>query len=93
MIIFRDMTWITEYKVEKNNGVTIVTGVFAGSAGQFRVEYQGDGGNADTYHITLWDGQFSYSEDKPMTFTITGCWEFNEVADMFQLVNKIVNRS
>jgi hypothetical protein len=84
------MNYIQEYKVEKNNinGVTKISGRFTGSAGSFEAEIEGDGGNADTCTITLWDGQFSHGKSDALKFTITGCWEFHEVAELFSLIKK-----
>jgi hypothetical protein len=81
--------WIEKYKVEKNGEKIIVSGFFTASAGTFTVEYQGDGGNADTYEITLTGPQYEMETGKPLTFTITGAWEFREVTEMFKLLDRL----
>jgi hypothetical protein len=81
--------WIQSYKVEKQEGVTIITGDFAASDGSFEIEYTGDGGNSDTYKITLSGGQYDIGFRRPITFTITGAWEIREVIDMFKLLDNL----
>lgn len=77
--------WIQKYQVEKSGEFTIITGDFSASAGTFKIKYQGDGGNADTYEITLTGFQY----EKPLNFTITGAWEFREVTEMFKLLDNL----
>ena len=83
------MEWINDYHVSKTQYGKIISGNFGPSAGEFTVEYSGDGGNADEYKITLSGGQFDM-DGKPTVITIVGCWELNEVAELFNLIKKVV---
>lgn len=87
------MEWIHEYIVEKVGSAIVIRGQFNNSAGQFRIEVKGDGGNADTCEITLWDGQF-YGDNgyEPHEFTITGAWEIRETIEMFALLGSIIDK-
>lgn len=88
------LNWISNYKVEVagENGINVVTGDFVASAGSFRIEYTEDGGNSDTYHIILSDGQFDTGFGRPVSFTIVGAWEIREVIEMFKLLGNIISR-
>lgn len=83
------MNWISDYAVKnERDGTRIITGNFSASAGSFVVEYCGDGGNSDEYKITLSGVQFE-TDGKPTVITIVGCWEFNELAALVNLVKQI----
>jgi len=86
------MEWINEYTVETIGNKKIIRGGFTASAGEFVIEGRGDGGNSDTYQVTLSNGQYEMDYGKPLTFTITGAWEIREVIEMFGLLGKIMNR-
>jgi hypothetical protein len=81
------MNWISKYKIEKADDVTVITGAFSASGGSFRIENEGDGGNADTTTVTLWGGQYDF---EPTQFTITGAWEIREVIEMFKLLDNTI---
>lgn len=83
------MNWIYKYEVEQVSNVTTITGEFGASGGSFKIEYEGDGGNADTYTVTLFGGQYEDLKGKPIEFTITGSWEIQEVIEMFKLLGNI----
>lgn len=85
------MDWINNYEVTKDAEYTIVSGSFINSAGDFMIRYQGDGGNADTFEITLTGGQYDVNYEKPMRFTITGAWEIREVIQMFKTLEKVMS--
>ena len=86
------MNWIQQYEVEKVCEITSVRGTFPASSGIFEIEYSGDGGNADTFIVTLSGGQYDSAHGRPLTFTITGAWEIREVIEMFGLLGTIVDR-
>jgi hypothetical protein len=86
------MEWIYKYEVERMSNVTTVKGDFSASSGSFKIEYEGDGGNADTYTITLSGGQYENLKREPTKVEISGAWEIREVIEMFGLLGKIIDR-
>lgn len=78
--------WIHRYEVSIEDDKTVISGNFSASSGRFEIKIKGDGGNADTYEVSLFDGQFSNYGGKPKTFTIEGAWEIREVTEMFELL-------
>jgi len=87
------MIYIQSYTVETNHNEKRITGTFNLTGGEFIINYSGDGGNADTYEITIWGGQYDISAREPLNFTITGAWEIREVIEMFQLLGTVDNPS
>ena len=82
--------WVNEVTITESEGYKIFSGKFAASAGDFEIKYQADGGNSDTYEVTLSGCQYSLVNNEPMKFTITGCWEINEVISMFRLLGEVM---
>lgn len=86
------MEWIHKYTVEEMGCHKKVTGSFSASGGSFEIICHGDGGNADTFEVTLSGGQYDMGVGKPLTFTITGAWEIREVIEMFALLGSIIDK-
>ena len=77
------MNRITRIEVDQiDTSITIYKGEFGNSAGNFHVEYSGDGGNADMCKITLSGGQYGDLTE----IKIVGAWEIQEVAELFAVI-------
>lgn len=69
--------------IQKENGITTITGNFPATAGHFVLVKEGDGNSAE-FDFTFSGGQYDINGG-PKCFSITGEWEMSEVAEVCRM--------